>query len=175
MTEKETQATRFINYVFSRLAEDTAMGARLRRADNPATEEQAWRYFARFGVNLEDARSVKAYATVAAALARAKPQKDGEHSLGRSLAGISGVRSADEQDGPAAVRLRRILSCRTTEEACEVLRPLLRLIAAQSSHSLCYTALLHDLLYFNDATRRRWANAFYSFSPLESQEERDTP
>jgi CRISPR system Cascade subunit CasB len=174
MKEKETRTAPFVNYILSGLDEDKAMGARLRRADNASTEFQAWEYFARFDVDLKDTCRVKAYATVSAALAQARPKRDGTFSFGRSLAAIRDQPEGDNQNNPAAVRFRRILSCRTTEEACDVLRPLLRLIAAKSSRPLCYAGLLHDLLHFGDAIRRRWAGDFYSRAPAP-QDEGDTP
>lgn len=175
MAEKETQTARFIKYVLSRLDEDAAMGARLRRADNASTEHQAWEYFARFGVDLEDVRCVKAYATVSAALARAKPEQDGAFSFGHSLAAVGEHREGEGKESPVTARLRRVLSCRTTEEACEVLRPLLTLLADKSSRPLCYERLLRDLLYFGDRTKRRWASDFYSRPAETAHEEGDTP
>ena len=176
MAEKNIRTTRFISYVLAGLRENPAMGARLRRADNASTEHQAWEYFARFGVDLQDARSVKAYATVSAALARAKPEQDGTFSFGQSLAAAGKQREGDGQDNPTAVRLRRVLSCRTTEEACEVLRPILKLIADKNTRPLCYERLLRDLLYFGDATKRRWASDFYGrTSDAAQEEEGDAP
>jgi len=51
--EKEQRADRtqaFISHVITRMKDDRGMGARLRRADNPATEYQSWEYLAPFGV-----------------------------------------------------------------------------------------------------------------------------
>jgi len=155
---QEDWCQKFISHVISRMENDKAMGARLRRADNPATEYQSWEYLAPFGVDLEYTRERKAFATVAAALARAKPKGDGAHGIGRAIASVYD----NGKDNPQAkARLRRLLACTSSEEACDILRPLLRLVASKGA-ALCYTRLLRDLLYFSERTRERWAQDFFS-------------
>lgn len=172
--EKERQVDRcqaFISHVVSRMENDKAMGARLRRADNPATEYQSWEYLAPFGVNLEHARERRAFATVGAALARAKPSHDGTLGIGRAIASVYADGAANPQ---AKARLRRLLACASSEEACDVLRPLLQLIASRGAAmgaALRYAQLLRDLLYFSEKTRERWAQDFFSSAALVPQEE----
>jgi CRISPR system Cascade subunit CasB len=149
---------------------DRAMGARLRRADNPNMEYQSWEYFARFGVNLENRRERKAFATVVAALARAKPKSDGRLGIGRAIA----LSYSDGKDNDQAkARLRRLLACITSEDACDVLRPLLRLVASRGQ-SVRFENLLRDLLYFDnfpEKTKERWAQEFFSSAQTENAEE----
>ncbi|MBL2515919.1 type I-E CRISPR-associated protein Cse2/CasB, partial [Klebsiella pneumoniae] len=38
----ESPAKRFVGYVIERIAKDSGFAARLKRADNPATEYQSW-------------------------------------------------------------------------------------------------------------------------------------
>jgi CRISPR system Cascade subunit CasB len=157
--------TRFVEYIISRQKNNRAMGARLRRADNRATEYQSWQYLVPFGLDLRDTRTRRVYTLIAAALARAEPEKDGAGSFGYALAGLynepdkSVVGESDEH--PALPRLRRLLACTSTLEACEVLRPLLSLAAAKSVHPLSYAGLMRDLLYFSEKTRERWAQDFF--------------
>lgn len=169
---REDRCQAFISHVISRMKNDKAMGARLRRADNPATEYQSWEYLAPFGVNLEHARERRAFATVGAALARAKPDHDGTLGIGRAIASVYADGIANPQ---AKARLRRLLACASSEEACDVLRPLLQLIASRGAalryDQLGYAQLLRDLLYFSEKTRERWARDFFGSAPLIPQEE----
>ena len=169
--EKEQRQDRcraFISHVISRMESDRAMVARLRRADNPATEYQSWEYLAPFGVNLEYTRERKAFATVAAALARAKPKSDGTLGIGRAIAYAYDGGNANLQ---AKARLRRLLACASSEEACDILRPLLRLVVSRGA-AVCYEKLLRDLLYFSsERTKERWAQDFFSFSGSETEGE----
>ena len=45
----ESPAKRFVGYVIERIAKDNGFAARLKRADNPATEYQSWEILAGFG------------------------------------------------------------------------------------------------------------------------------
>ncbi|WP_355492680.1 hypothetical protein [Klebsiella pneumoniae] len=49
----ESPAKRFVGYVIERIAKDNGFAARLKRADNPATEYQSWEILAGFGIDLE--------------------------------------------------------------------------------------------------------------------------
>ena len=163
---REDRCQAFISHVIKRMENDRAMGARLRRADNPATEYQSWEYLVPFDVNLEHERERKAFATVAAALARAKPKGDGTLGIGRALASAhDGGKDSDQ----AKTRLRRLLACASSEEACDILRPLLRLIVSRGK-TLCYAQLLRDLLYFSERTRAGWAQDFFNSAASEVQE-----
>jgi CRISPR system Cascade subunit CasB len=162
--EKETtkdKCQRFIEYAIKRMGSDRALGARFRRADNPATEYQSWEYFSRFDVDLQNIRERKVFATVAAALARAKPKTDGNLSVGRAIALSFGNGKEDPQ---AKSRLRRLLACDTSEEACDILRPLLQLVASRGN-AVKFEDLLRDLLYFSERKKERWAQDFFSTAP----------
>ena len=157
--EKEQHASRaqaFVDYVLSRLESDRGMGAKLRRADNPDTEYQSWEYLARF-TDLENDRRRRAFALVGAALARDKPDRNGSLGLGRAIAAAYDQGADNKQ---ARARLRRLLACASTDEACDVLRPMLRLVASRQD-GLDYVRLLNELLYFNEKTKTRWAGDFF--------------
>ena len=174
------RATNFVNFILSNMEKNRGMRAHLRRADNPTSEDGAWEYLAPF-VDLHDQPKRRAFALIAAALAKSKyeetheqntnptkaPRQDGTHSLGKAL---SGIYKPDEQD-PAKARLRRILSCQSLDELCDVLRPVLSLIANKSRYTISYSRLLNDLLWFEQSQRAKeqWAQDFFSSS--ESTEE----
>ena len=168
-------STKFVNFILSNMEKNRGMRARLRRADNPTNEVGAWEYLARF-VDLHNHSQRRAFALVAAALAKSKqentneqspeaeqtPRKDGTHSLGKALAGIY---EPNKQE-PAKARLRRILSCQSLDELCDVLRPILGLITKENRYPLSYSRLLTDLLWFeqNQRAKEQWAQDFFSTS-----------
>lgn len=150
----------FVLYVLERLQKDSAFGGALRRADNPATEYQAWEYLSRW-CDIDKPWELLPFATVGAALARAKPVIDGMMGIGTAIAscytegGIPG-----NQNDTARAKLRRLLSCDTVEETCKILRPLLSLISSRGV-PLSYSDLLGDLTYFNEFKKQKWAVDFY--------------
>jgi CRISPR system Cascade subunit CasB len=156
----------FVKTVIARLqGPDTSFGALLRRADNPATEYQSWEYLYQW-CDIEKSWKHKPYALIGAALARVKPQTDGHLGIGRAIAQCyadEGQSNGNEQSA-ARTKLRRLLACDTTEEACGILRSLLSLIGSRGI-PLNYADLLKDLLrsneWFNDHVKAKWAKDFY--------------
>lgn len=146
----------FIEYVLGRMKNDNAFGAALRRADNPATEYQSWEYLAGW-CDLEKAWERRPFATIASAIASAKPAADGSLGIGKAIAAC--YEDGNKSDS-AKSKLRRLLACDSTEEVCVVLRPLLSLIASRGVH-LSYGQLLNELLYFGEKTKEKWAVDFY--------------
>lgn len=159
----------FVAWLIARCQEDKGLSARLRRADNPATEYQCWETLAARGVDLERDVQRLPFATVAAAIARAKPPANGDVSLGRAIA-----RCFDEgnQSDQAKTRLRRLLACDELAELCRVLRPMLTLVESRVTQPLDYARLLKQLLDFGHAAasgndpwlqrvKARWAQDFY--------------
>ena len=67
-----SREARFVASVLQRTQQDKGLAARLRRADNPATEYQSWEFLADWGINLEDEAQRLPFTLVAAAMAKAK-------------------------------------------------------------------------------------------------------
>ncbi|MFK4752845.1 type I-E CRISPR-associated protein Cse2/CasB [Oceanobacter antarcticus] len=160
-TGKLSRAARFVGYVIDRINKDNGFAARLKRADNPATEYQSWELLAEFGVDLEKDWERLPYCTVGAALARAKPGADGKLPLGGAIAACYDDGNQSDQ---AKARLRRLLACTSTAEACRILRPLLTLMASRGIIPN-FSQLLQQLLWFSgqgqERVRIRWAKDFY--------------
>ncbi len=157
---KESKQEWYVRAVIDRIKKDTAMAAALKKADNPATEFKAWEYLADYKVDLEKPRERIPYVTISAALARAKPDKDGLLSVGQAIArsGKDGVPGDQER-----ARLRRLLACDTTEEVCSILRHLLSLLSSRDI-KISYGKLLNELVWFEkdpQKTKAKWAQSFF--------------
>ena len=160
---KPDKAASFVGHILSRCQDDKGFAARLRRADNPATEYQSWDLLASFGIALEYDHPRLAYQTVAASIARAKISANGSLTLGRAIAACYEDGSNNDQ---AKARLRRLLACDDAAELCRILRGQLSLIDSKAGQGLDYINLLHQLLRFghDDSRQRvkaRWAQEFY--------------
>lgn len=152
---------RFVAYIIEKMQRDNGFAARLRRADNPATEYQSWELLADFGVDLEKDWERMPFCTIGAALAKAKPDQDGGVSLG---AAIAACYEDGAQSNQARTRLRRLLACSTVAEACLILRSMLALINSRGV-KLDFSQLLEQLLWYagngQERVRSRWAQDFY--------------
>jgi CRISPR system Cascade subunit CasB len=156
LPKKASKGSAFVVFVLKRLAGDTAFGAALRRADNPATEFQSWEYLASW-CDLDNTYERTCFATVAAGLARAKQSTDTPISIGSVVARCY---KDGNQDDSAKRKLRRLLACDSSAEACQWVRPLLRLAESRGVH-LNFGRLLEDMLYFGQNVKVRWATDFY--------------
>jgi len=162
--EKKTgRPEKFVQFVIELCQNDKGAAAALRRADNPATEYQSWEYLAGFRIDLEYPFERIPYAAIAAAIARAKIERDGSAGIGRAIAFCYEDQSKSEQ---AKARLRRLLACDSVEEACRILRPLFSLIDSKASVTLDYSQLLRELISFGYDSKKNnvktaWAADFY--------------
>lgn len=168
---KQERAGRFVTAILERCREDRGFAARLRRADNPDTEHYAYGVLASFNIALEDDRERRPHAVIAASLSRSRLGQDGSLGLGEAL------RRCVESEEQGEARLRRMLACRSVEEICRMLRPLLTFIAARDA-PLCHARLLEDMLSFRseEARRRvclRWAQEYYGRSASGADEENE--
>ncbi len=123
----------FVTYIIKQVQDSKGIGAALRRADNPNTEYQSWEVLAGFGVKLDHENERLPFVTIAADIARVKPDTNGNLFIGQAIA-----RCYDDgnQSDQAKAKLRRLLACDTTAEACRILRPLLSFLASKGGISL---------------------------------------
>jgi len=158
---------RFVDYVIQRCLQDKGLAARLRRADNPATEYQSWELLASFSIDLESEVHRLPYQTVVASIARAKAERNGTLCLGRAIAACYSDGKDSEQ---AKARLRRLLACDSIAEACRILRAQLSLIDSKAGQALDYRRLLRQLTWFAHDPQRikaQWAQEFYGHTGEE--------
>lgn len=153
----------FVNFIIERCKKDKGTAARLKRANNSATEYQSWEILAAFHINLDKDNERLPYATIAAAVAAAKLERNGNAGIGRAIASCY---EDGNQSDQAKAKLRRLLACDSTKEACRILRPLFSLIDSKGKAALNYSGLLGDLLKFHwDESQTRiksqWAQDFY--------------
>lgn len=161
---------RFVEEILERCASDKGTAAKLRRADNPATEYQSWEVLGSLGINLEREYQRLPFVTVAAAIARSKAVANGTLTLGRAIASCyeDGVGSSQ-----ARARLRRLLACDELAEACRILRPILTLIDSKTAQPLDFVRLLRQLRnfpFYTQSIKAQWAQEFYG-RPIEASGE----
>lgn len=164
---KPSREQAFVSFTLER-CQDKGIAAALKRADNPATEYQSWEHLAAFHIDLDNDYQRLPYATIAAAIAKAKAERNGVIRIGRAIALCYEEGTDSDQ---AKAKLRRLLSCETVPEACRILRPLFSLIESKAGISLDYAQLLTDLLRFNWDSQRiksRWAQDFYHHKEQEA-------
>ncbi len=162
ITAAKGRESRFVDTVIARCLVEKGLAARLRRADNPATEYQSWDLLGRMGIDLEQDSQRLPFVTVAAAIARAKSDKNGTLKLGRAIAACYEDGNKSDQ---ATARLRRLLACDELGELCRILRPLLSLIDSKVGQPLDFTRLLTQLRRFAYSSQRiktQWAQEFYA-------------
>jgi CRISPR system Cascade subunit CasB len=160
-TSPANREARFVHGVIEQCQRDKGLAARLRRANNPATEYQSWELLARYGIDLERDDERLPFASVAAAIAKAKIQSNGSLTLGRAVASCY---PEGHQNDQAQARLRRLLACDEVAELCRVLRPVLTLIDSRVPQPLDYARLLGQLRRFAFAppsVKAQWAQEFY--------------
>src|SRR5690606_19465442 len=109
---------RFVSSVIHRCQQDKGLAARLRRADNPATEYQSWELLASLGIDLEKDYQRLPFVTVAAAIAKSKVANNGSLTLGRAIATCYDNDSDGRESNQAKARLRRLLACDDLPEVC---------------------------------------------------------
>ncbi len=161
---KPARSARFIEGVLMRCQQDKGLAARLRRADNPNTEYQCWELLAVYGIDLEKPFERLPYAAVVAAMSRAKADRNGTLKLGRAMARCY---EEGQESAQAKAKLRRLLACTDTGEACRILRGLLTLIDSRVPEPLDYIRLLEQLLRFHwhpQRVKAQWAQEFYGRS-----------
>ena len=161
----KSREQRFVETVMAKCLNDKGMAARLRRADNPATEYQSWELLGWFGVNIEKDHERLPFVTIAAAISKAKAERNGSMTLGKA---ILACYDNDRDSGQAKARLRRLLACNDLGEACRILRSVLTLIDSKVGQPLDYVRLLRQLKYFGQKTKTQWAQEFYG-QPAESE------
>ncbi|MGL5336084.1 MAG: type I-E CRISPR-associated protein Cse2/CasB [Enterovibrio sp.] len=168
----QSRAAFFVTEICKRCQNNKGLAARLRRADNPATEYQCWETLAQFNVNLEFADRRLPYALIAASIARSKQAANGDLPFGRAIAQSFSDGSGSDQ---AIARLRRVLACSDIVELCQILRPLLTLIQSRITQQIDFASLLQDLLWFDHNSERvkaRWAQQFYGKTEQEVAEKK---
>lgn len=166
----ESKHAKFVQLLFEQIAFDKGFRASLRAADNPGTEYMAWPVLIRWGVDVTKSEK-DAYCLIAAAAARSSAEKDGEGTFGKTLAQCF---EAGRDDPGAASRMQRLLGCDSVSEACQVLRPMLRLIQSKNPGQLSFARLLEDLVRFQwdssrERVKERWAMDFYARAVKEEE------
>lgn len=157
---KERKEQQFVKYIIERCKQDKGFAARLRRADNPSTEYQSWEIIGPW-VDLENSYQRLPYATVGAAIAKAKVETNGQLALGKAIAMVYAEKGATKYSDQAKARLRRLLACNDITEVCRVIRPVLALVSSKVKEPLDYNKLLTELRFFGERSKIRWAQDFY--------------
>ncbi|MBQ9338258.1 MAG: type I-E CRISPR-associated protein Cse2/CasB [Lentisphaeria bacterium] len=163
--ESKANPVGFVAAVIARVKTDTAFRAVMSRADNPALESSAWEYLIPY-CNIENDLERIPFAMVGAAIARIRPENDGNAGIGTAFRSIC---HNDEDRERESARFRRLIACDSSLELCPVLRPVIQYLASNGA-SVNFTQLLKDLLYWNQRTKIRWTTHFYDRNTQENEE-----
>ncbi|MDO4628020.1 MAG: type I-E CRISPR-associated protein Cse2/CasB [Planctomycetia bacterium] len=167
--QKEYNISDFVDSVIQRIEKDTGFRARMRRADNPLTAEEAWSYLIKLGnVDLKNDIQRFGFGLVGAAIARDRVKENGTQTLGRALNFCR--ESMTEEDASVERLLRRVLACRDALELIPILRRVVVYIQKNEKTALDYKQLLKDILYFGENVKLRWAKDYYSFGKFDVEE-----
>lgn len=172
-TETTSREERFVGTIIKFCQNDKGLAARLRRADNPATEYQSWEIMASLGIDLEKEYERLPFVTLAAAIAKSKADNNGILTLGQAIAACY---ENSRESNQAKARLRRVLACQDLPELCRVLRSVFALINSRVGRSPDFARILKQLRRFayEDARNRikaEWAQEFYGRSVHALDEE----
>lgn len=152
-----SEITGFVGEAVSRSSRDSAYRAAMQRADNPDTAALSWEYLARW-CDISNDHERLPFALVGAAIAREKPESNGSKNLGEVFRAC--CKNEDDTEREQR-RFRRLLSCDSNIELCEVLRSTLKYLQGKQPGQIDYIRLLQDILYFGDRVKLRWASGFY--------------
>jgi CRISPR system Cascade subunit CasB len=162
--EAKTREQSFVDSIMKRCQNDKGLASRLKNAVNPALEYQSWEILAGYGINLERLPERQRFALIASSIASAKINKEGSMTFGKALADAY---PEGPKSNSAKAKMRRLLACHDIEEACKVLRPMIRLIQSRVSAPFNHSRLLGQLRSFEFDSQRikaQWAQEFYSVS-----------
>ena len=172
ITAEKYRPEKFVNHVMDFCTkENKAALAALKCADNLQKQDKSLPYLAAFYIGFDSQNEFQPYATIASAIAKADARQNGHVGIGRAIARcydtVASSEHKKELDPQAKTKIRRLLACDSTEEACRVLRPLFSLIDAKGlAKTIDYISLLRDLEGFHIDWRREqikqyWARDFY--------------
>lgn len=167
-----TPEFRFVTHLIERCQLDKGTAAKLRRADNPATEYQSWEILVALGIDLEKPWRRLPAVTISAAIAKSKPEKNGSLKLGEAVALCY---EDGRESTQAKARLRRLLACDDLAELCRILRQTFALIDSKVNAPLDFARILKQLwsFGFEDNQNRikvQWAQEFYRSKSMREEE-----
>lgn len=168
-SQRQSRERNFVQWVASRCLEDNAFRAQLSKAESVNTQAYAWPILASFGVDLEKPWERDPYSLIAAMVAKSRSGPTGGMPLGRA---ILASYDNDKESPPALARLRRLLAASSGREACQIVRPMIKL-ALSRGVGIDFGGLLEDLVRFDldpDKIKARWANSFYRTQSIATGE-----
>ncbi|MDD5651197.1 MAG: type I-E CRISPR-associated protein Cse2/CasB [Candidatus Nanoarchaeia archaeon] len=151
---------KFVEFVIKQVRKNSSFRAKLSRADNIDTAPIAYECLGNW-CDILDKDEFLSYATIGAALARAKIKNNGTLSIAEAIDQSYVEAGSKHYSERAASKLRRLLACDSVEELCMILRNVLRQV---ETVNLDYESLLEDIKIFNyrkDVIKRKWAASFY--------------
>ena len=158
--ESTSQTPRYSGFVaetIKRCSADNAYRAAMRRADNPDTAAMAWEYLVSW-CDISKEYERLPFALIGAAIAREKTAANGTKNLGELFRACC----KDENDTEREKRrFRRIISCDSVAELCEVLRSTLMYFQGTVPGEIDYESLLKDILFFGERVKLKWAGSFF--------------
>ena len=165
MSEVEEKGARIIGALEAR-REDRGYVAELRRGLSADTDHRAWKHIAPW-CDLTNDRQRHICTTVMAGYASHQDHKTAGN-MGETLRQIATGGQGQGGLESFEARLRRILTCRSAQEACVLVAPLIR-AAANKGVPIDFVQLYTDLTFWGDRVKVRWASSYWS--PTETTDE----
>lgn len=167
--EKQCNPGGFVNDMIRRCGSEPACRAAMRRADNPKSGCCAWEYLVPWCDISKDHERLP-FALIGAAIARETPTADGEKDIGELFRRIC---VTEDDRTRERSRFRRIISCDSGRELCDVMRPVLSYLQREVPGQIGYARLLRDMLFWNERVKLRWTANFYGAKQEDEEDVSD--
>lgn len=153
----------FVTQVFKNCESEKSAASKYKRCNIESTEHYAWPLLSSHGVKLTNPIQLRISKLIASSIAQEKTYQNGSLSLGKAL------KELNQETQSAESRFLLLLGCDSSAELCNQLPSIIRLLQSKGIR-LDYILLSKNLFFYDKSqtnVRTRWAEDFYSYTPIE--------